>query len=331
MGKYHVAVVGATGAVGHEFLKVLNQRNFPLKSLKLLASKRSAGKTLEFKGETLKVEELTKDSFEDMDIALFSAGGSISRDFAPHAVKSNCIVVDNSSAFRMESDVPLVVPEVNPQDIKTHKGIIANPNCSTIILLMGIYPIHKLSPIKRIIVSTYQAVSGAGVLGIDELIDQSKSVLANKDTINNVFPHQIAFNLFSHDTPINDLGYNTEEMKMVNEVRKILHEPDMRITASCVRVPIVRAHSESVNLELEKKLSLDEVRQAIDGFDGAKVVDDREKNYFPMPMDADGQDDVLVGRIRYDLSSENGLALFIAGDQILKGAALNAVQIAEML
>ncbi len=331
MGQYHVAVVGATGAVGHEFLKVLDQRDFPLKSLKLLASKRSVGKTLKFKGETLKVEELTEDSFKGMDIALFSAGGSRSRDFAPHAVKNNCIVVDNSSAFRMVSDVPLVVPEVNPQDIKAHKGIIANPNCSTIILLMGIYPIHRLSPIQRIIVSTYQAVSGAGILGIDELINQSKNVLANKDTINDVFPHQIAFNLFSHDTPINDLGYNTEEMKMVNEVRKILHKPDMKITASCVRVPIVRAHSESVNLELEKKLSLDEVRQAIEDFDGAKVVDDREKNYFPMPMDADGQDDVLVGRIRYDLSSENGLALFIAGDQILKGAALNAVQIAELL
>ncbi len=331
MGNYHVAVVGATGAVGHEFLKVLDQRDFPLKSLKLLASKRSAGKTLKFKGETLKVEELTEDSFKGMDIALFSAGGARSHDFAPSAVKNNCIVVDNSSAFRMASDVPLVVPEVNPQDIKTHKGIIANPNCSTIILLMGIYPIHRLSPIQRIIVSTYQAVSGAGILGIDELIDQSKNVLANKDTINDVFPHQIAFNLFSHDTPINDLGYNTEEMKMVNEVRKILHKPDMKITATCVRVPIVRAHSESVNLELEKKLSLDEVRQAIDDFDGSKMVDDREKNYFPMPMDADGQDDVLVGRIRYDLSSENGLALFIAGDQILKGAALNAVQIAELL
>ncbi len=331
MGRYHVAVVGATGAVGHEFLKVLDQRNFPLKSLKLLASKRSVGKTLKFKGETLQVEELTEDSFKGMDIALFSAGASRSRDFAPHAVKNNCIVIDNSSAFRMTSGVPLVVPEVNPQDIKTHKGIIANPNCSTIILLMGIYPIHKLSPIQRIIVSTYQAVSGAGVQGINELMDQSKNVLADKDTVNDVFPHQIAFNLFSHDTPINDLGYNTEEMKMVNEVRKILHKPDMKITASCVRVPIVRAHSESVNLELEKKLSLDDVRQAIDEFDGAKVVDDREKNYFPMPMDADGQDDVLVGRIRYDLSSENGLALFIAGDQILKGAALNAVQIAELL
>lgn len=331
MSAKNIAIAGATGAVGVEMLKVLEERNFPIKNLKLLASKRSAGKTMKFKGEDLPVEELTENSFKNMDIALFSAGGSRSKEFAPHANKSNCTVVDNSSAFRMIDEIPLVVPEVNPEDISKHNGIIANPNCSTIILLMGVYPIYKLSPIKRIIVSTYQSASGAGAQAMEELEVQSKAFLNNEPIVKEAFPHQIAFNLFSHNSDLDDDGYNTEEIKMMKEVRKILHDNEINISATCVRVPILRAHSESVNLELAKPIDIDTIRSAIGSFPGAKLVDNRQENIFPMPLDATGQDDVLVGRIRYDRSAENGIALFLAGDQLLKGAALNAVQIAEKL
>ncbi len=331
MSGKNIVVAGATGAVGIEILKVLEKRKFPVNNIRLLASKRSLGNKLTFRGEEIKVEELTKDSFKGMDIALFSAGGSRSLEYAPISAKNNCVVVDNSSAFRMDEKVPLVIPEINPEDIKNHQGIIANPNCSTIILLMGIYPIYQLTPIDRIIVSTYQAASGAGAQAMQELIDQSEAYLHHKTIEKNIFPHQIAFNLFSHNTPIDENGYNTEEIKMVKEVRKILHNPDIKVTATCVRVPVLRAHSESVSLELQNRLGLNQIREAINQFSGARVVDDREKNYFPMPIEASGLDDVLVGRIRYDECFNNGLAMFIAGDQLLKGAALNAVQIAEKL
>ncbi len=331
MNLKNVAVVGASGAVGNEILKVLEKRSFPVRSIKLLASRRSKGQKLNFNGEKILIEELKPSSFKGMDIALFSAGGSRSVEFAPHAVKEGCIVVDNSSAFRMDNNTPLVIPEINSDVIKHHKGIIANPNCSTIILLMAVFPIYRLSKIKRIIVSTYQSASGAGHEAMEELIKQSRAYINNESIIKKVFPHQIAFNLFSHDSMIGDDGYNTEEKKMINEVQKILNNSKIKISATCIRVPVLRAHSESINLELENDLSLSAVKKAIDEFDGTKLVDDIEKNYFPMPLLASNIDDVLVGRIRYDYSTENGIALFTAGDQLLKGAALNAVQIAEKL
>jgi aspartate-semialdehyde dehydrogenase len=327
----NVAIAGATGAVGAEFMSVLEKRNFPIKNIKFLASARSVGKKITFKGEEFPVEEMTKDSFKGVDIALFSAGASRSRDFAEAVVDAGCVMVDNSSAFRMDPTVPLVVPEINPEDVKWHKGIIANPNCSTIIMLMAVYPIYKLSRVKRIIVSTYQAASGAGAKAMEELKLQAADFLAGRPVKKEVLPHQIAFNLFSHNTKIGEDGYNEEEVKMIKESNKILHDADLKITATCVRVPVLRAHSESVSLETERKLELDEIRKAIAAFPGCQVVDDRDANYFPMPLDASGKDDCLVGRIRYDKALDNGIALFVCGDQLLKGAALNAVQIAELL
>ncbi len=332
MKTYRVALAGATGAVGAEFLQLLEERDFPLGSLKLLASARSAGKTLKFKGKDLPVEELTAKSFEDCDIALFSAGGGRSKEFAPAAVKSGAVVIDNSSAFRMDPSVPLVVPEVNPDDALTHQGIIANPNCSTIILLMALTPLHRLWPVKRVVVSTYQAASGAGAQAMRELEEQTADILAGKPAQKEIFPHQIAFNLFSHNTAIDSTGYNEEELKMVKETRKILHEPNLAISATCIRVPVLRAHSESVNIEfIGKRPTIQEAREAISNFPGVILVDDRAKNTFPMPIDATGRDECLVGRIREDLSHPNALDLFVAGDQILKGAALNGYQIAELL
>jgi aspartate-semialdehyde dehydrogenase len=327
----NVAIAGATGAVGAEFMSVLEKRNFPIKNIKFLASARSVGKKITFKGEEFPVEEMTNNSFKGVDIALFSAGASRSRDFATAVVDAGCVMVDNSSAFRMDPNVPLVVPEINPEDVKWHKGIIANPNCSTIIMLMAVYPIYKLSRVKRIIVSTYQAASGAGAKAMDELKEQAADFLAGRPVKKEVLPHQIAFNLFSHNTKIGADGYNEEEVKMIKESNKILHDADLKITATCVRVPVLRAHSESVSLETERKLDLDEIRKAIAAFPGCQVVDDREANYFPMPLEATGKDDCLVGRIRYDNVLDNGIALFVCGDQLLKGAALNAVQIAELL
>jgi aspartate-semialdehyde dehydrogenase len=332
MSGYHVAVAGATGAVGAEFLRLLEERPFPLASLKLLASSRSAGKKIRFKGTDLPVEELTNDSFHGVDIAFFSAGGGRSREFAPAATEAGAVVIDNSSAFRMDPAVPLVVPEVNGEAALTHRGIIANPNCSTIILLMALTPLHRLSPVRRVVVSTYQAASGAGAAAMAELEEQTRCIVAGEPVVKECFPHQIAFNLFSHNTAIDESGYNEEERKMVKETRKILGLPDLAVTATCIRVPVLRAHSESVNIEFAgKRPTVEEARAALAAFPGVRVVDDRETNTFPMPLDASGMDDCLVGRIREDLSHPNALDLFVCGDQILKGAALNGFQIAEYL
>jgi len=329
----NVAVVGATGAVGEEFLRVLAERNFPIKTLKLLASARSAGKKVTFKGVEYTIEELTHDSFKDVQIALFSAGGSISKEFGPSAVKAGAVVVDNSSAFRMKDGVPLVVPEVNPQDIKKHNGLIANPNCSTIIMNVPIWPLHQANKIKRLVVSTYQAVSGAGAWGLHELEQQIKQHASGEPIQKEKFPHQIVNNLFSHNTAIGPEGYNEEEMKMVKETRKIFGDGKIMIAATCVRVPIPRAHCESINIEFTKPMTPDDVRKILAKAPGVKLVDRIEENHFPMPLEASGQDQVLVGRIRQDISRDDGrgIELFVAGDQIRKGAATNAVQIAEKL
>ena len=332
MGKsFNVAVVGATGAVGIEMQKTLEKRNFPVKSLKLLASARSAGKKLRCMGEEFTVEELTHDSFKGIDIALFSAGADISREFASSAVKAGAVVVDNSSAFRMVPEVPLVVPEVNPEDVKWNKGIIANPNCTTIIMLVAVKPLHDLSPVKRIVVSTYQSASGAGAKGMNELLTQTRDVLDGKPAEPKVFQHPYAFNLFSHNTSIGENGYNTEEMKMVNETRKILHCDTIGVCPTCVRVPVLRSHAESIVIEQESKVTIEQALEALAKAPGVKIVNDAATNHFPMPCESNEQYNVLVGRMRYDLSRDNALAFFVCGDQLLKGAALNAVQIAELL
>ena len=328
---YSVAVAGATGAVGTEMLRALENRDFPVRSLRLLASSRSVGKELTFKGDRIRVQELAHDSFEGIDVALFSAGAGRSREFAPSAVSAGAVVIDNSSAFRMRPDVPLVVPEVNPEDAAQHRGIIANPNCTTIIMVVPLKPLYELSRIRRIVVSTYQSASGAGAKAMEELRTQAADVLAGREAVPTAFPYQIAFNLFSHNTTIGENGYCEEEMKMVNETRKIMHDPDIAVCPTTVRVPVFRSHTETLVIEQERKVTVAEARAALADAPGVRVVDDRDGNYFPMPIDANGEDDVLVGRIREDLSSETGLALFVCGDQLLKGAALNAVQIAELL
>lgn len=328
--KMNVALLGATGAVGAEFLSLLDERDFPIASLKLLSSSRSAGKQIEFRGRKLTVEEASEKSFEGIDLVLSSAGGSISRKLAPCAVKAGALVVDNTSAFRMDPEVPLVVPEINPEDIAKHKGIIANPNCSTIIMLVPLFPIHRLAKIRRIVAATYQAASGAGAKAMQELELQSRAVLAGQTVVREVFPHQIAFNLFSHNSAINELGYCEEEHKMIRETKKIFHDDSIGVVATTIRVPIMRAHSEALFVECEKPVSLEAVREALEAAEGVKLIDDREKNYFPMPLEASGQDDVLVGRLRLDETAKNALALFVSGDQLRKGAALNAVQIAEL-
>lgn len=329
----NVAVVGVTGAVGQEFLKVLAERNFPIKNLKLLASARSAGKTIDYQGTAYTIEELTKESFKDVQIALFSAGGSISKEFAPAAVAAGAVVVDNSSAFRLKEGVPLVVPEVNPDAIKKHIGLIANPNCSTIIMNVPIWPLHQVNRVRRMVVSTYQAVSGAGAWGLYELEQQQRAFAAGGEIVKEKFPHQIFNNLFSHNTKIAANGYNEEENKMVDETRKIFADQKIKISATCIRVPIPRAHSESINLEFERPMTPEQVRKILSNAPGVRLVDDIEANHFPMPLEATGQDNVLVGRIRQDISRDDGrgIDLFIAGDQIRKGAATNAVQIAEKL
>jgi aspartate-semialdehyde dehydrogenase len=329
----HVAVVGATGAVGQEFMRVLEQRSFPYEKITFLASARSAGKTIKFKGKDHTVQELTDNSFKGVHLALFSAGGSISRQFAPHAVKAGCVVVDNSSAFRMDPEVPLVTPEVNPEDVKKHKGIIANPNCSTIIMVVPVFPLYKANRIERMVISTYQAASGAGYQAMLELKQQAKDFLADKPVTKKVLPHQIAFNLFSHNSKVGENGYNEEEMKMVKETRKMFHDDDIQVTATCVRVPIMRAHSEAVNMTFENPMTEARVREILANAPGVKLVDDRAKNYFPMPLESSDQDDVYTGRIRQDISQPDGrgIDMFISGDQLRKGAATNAVQIAELL
>ncbi len=329
----HVAVVGATGAVGQEFIRVLEQRKFPFEKITFLASARSAGKTLTFNGKPHTIHELKEDSFKGVDLALFSAGGSISKKFAPIAAAAGCVVVDNSSAFRMDPSVPLVVPEVNPEDAKKHKNIIANPNCSTIIMVVPVFPLHRANPIERVVVSTYQAASGAGYQAMVELQEQARDVLDGKTITPKVLPHQIAFNLFSHNSKVSENGYNEEEMKMVKETRKMFHTDRIQVTATCVRVPVLRAHSESINITFSKPITENEVREILRSAPGVKVVDDRDKNHFPMPLESSDQDDVFVGRIRQDISQPDGrgIDMFVSGDQLRKGAALNAVQIAELL
>ena len=329
----NLAIAGVTGAVGQEFLKIIEERDFPFDSLKMLASSRSAGKTIEFKGKQYVVEELTKKSFTRVDIALFSAGASRSREFAPAAVEAGAVVVDNSSAFRMDPEVPLVIPEINPQKIKENKGIIANPNCSTIIGIVPVWPLHKANPVKRMVVSTYQAASGAGQSAMLELEHQAREILAGKKPTSKVFPYQIAFNVFSHDSAMGPNGYNQEEMKMVNETRKIFDYPGIAITCTCIRIPVFRAHCESINLEFTGPITPEQVRDLLGTAPGVCVLDDREHNRFPMPIDATGKDDVLVGRIRQDesIAENRGINIWVSGDQLRKGAALNAVQIAEKL
>jgi aspartate-semialdehyde dehydrogenase len=329
-----VAVVGATGAVGIELMRCLEQRNFPLANLRLFASARSAGKTLPFKGKPLIVEELTEDCFRGIDIALFSAGGAQSKRFAPAAVRHGTVVVDNSSAFRMDAGVPLVVPEINPEALREHKGIIANPNCSTIISITPLWPVHKINRIQRLIVATYQAASGAGAAAMEELRESTRAYLDGREYKNTVLPHPYAFNLFSHNAKIDPSnGYNEEEIKVMRETHKIYGDSSIRVVATCVRVPVLRAHSVAINFECERPITPAQVREIVQSAPGVKLVDDVERNYFPMPKDASGQDPILVGRIRQDLSDPSGrsIALFVAGDQLLKGAALNAVQIAELL
>jgi aspartate-semialdehyde dehydrogenase len=329
----NLAVAGVTGAVGQEFLAILEQRDFPFDSFKALASIRSAGKKIKFKGKEYIVEELTKDSFEGIDIALFSAGGERSREFGPAAAKAGAVVVDNSSAFRMDAEVPLVIPEINPEKIKDNKGIIANPNCSTIIAIVPVWPLHKANPVKRMVVSTYQAASGAGYPAMLELENQSRDILDGKEAKCEVFPYQIAFNVFCHNSPLKPNGYNEEEMKLVNETRKIFDCPDIAITCTCVRVPVYRAHSESINLEFTDPITPEQVRDLLSTAPGVTLLDDRENNRFPMPIDASDKDDIFVGRIRQDesLPDNRGINLWVCGDQLRKGAALNAVQIAEKL
>jgi aspartate-semialdehyde dehydrogenase len=328
---FNVAIVGATGAVGVEMLKTLEKRNFPAKSLRLLASGRSAGREMNCLGQTWKIEELTADSFKGIDIALFSAGAGISREFAPHAINAGAVVVDNSSAFRLQESTPLIVPEVNPEDVKKHRGLIANPNCTTIIMLVALKPLYDLSPIRRVIVCTYQSASGAGAKGMDELRNQTAAYLKGEEIKPHFFQHQYAFNLFSHNTDIGENGYNTEEMKMVDETRKILHDDRIQVCPTCIRVPVLRSHAEAMVIEQERKVTVEEALAALSKAPGIKLVNDAANNHFPMPSESNDQYDVLVGRLRYDISSPNSLAFFVCGDQLLKGAALNTVQIAELL
>ncbi len=331
MKKYNIAIMGATGAVGNCFLKILEERKFPINSLKLLASERSKGKTLKFMGHGHPVEVLTHDSFKGIDIVLASAGASRSLEFLPSAVAAGAVCVDNSSAFRMDKETPLVVPEVNPQDIKKHKGIIANPNCSTIQMVVALYPIHKKARIKRIVVTTFQSVSGAGQKKINELREQAAAFINHKHLVPKEFPHPIAFNLIPQIDVFMDNGYTKEEMKMVHETRKIMGDDSIKVNATCVRVPVFYAHSESINIETEKYISANEARELLLKAPGVKLVDDPRNKAYPMPIDAEGKDLTLVGRIRQDESIKNGLSMWVVADNIRKGAALNAIQIAERL
>jgi aspartate-semialdehyde dehydrogenase len=329
-----VAIVGVTGAVGAEFIATMDKRAFPVGRLKALASARSAGRTIDFRGEKIAIEELTERSFEGVDIALFSAGGGISRKFAPAAVKSGAVVVDNSSAFRMDPNVPLVIPEINAGRIRDHKGIIANPNCAAITALVPLWPIHQNNRIRRVIIATYQAASGAGAAAMEELVESTRANLSGQVYTPKVMPHPYAFNLFNHNTAVDpETGYNDEETKVIKETRKIFEDEKIAVGVTCVRVPVLRAHCEAITFECEKPITEAEVRSILATAPGVKIVDDRAKNYFPMPIDASGQDDVLVGRIRKDLSDASGhsISMFVAADQLLKGAALNAIQIAELL
>jgi aspartate-semialdehyde dehydrogenase len=333
MNEPHVAIVGATGAVGVEMLLCLEQRKFPLSKLTLLASARSAGKTMTFRGETLTIQKLTHESFEGVDIALFSAGGGISRDFAPSAAKAGAVVIDNSSAFRMDPEVPLVVPEINPEAAKNHpKNIIANPNCTTIISLMALAPLHEAFGLKSVIASSYQAVSGSGAQGIIELEEQVKAITNGEEVVCKVYPRQIAFNVIPQVDSFTENGYTKEELKMLNESRKILGVPNLLVSCTCVRVPVYRSHSISITAEFERPVDVQEARDAyVTGHPGVQVMDDPKNGVFPVPLDTTGKDDCLVGRIRKNIVLDNALDLWVVGDQVRKGAALNAVQIAEIL
>ncbi|RAQ39984.1 aspartate-semialdehyde dehydrogenase [Arthrospira sp. O9.13F] len=328
---YRVAILGATGAVGTELLELLLSRDFPLSELKLLASPRSAGNSLRFGGEQLTVEAVGDRSFDGVDLVLASAGGSTSKQWAHKAVAAGAVVVDNSSAFRMDPQVPLVVPEVNPEAVVNHQGIIANPNCTTILMNVAVWPLYQVQPLRRIVVSTYQSASGAGARAMEEVKTQARAILQGETPQAEIFPYPLAFNLFPHNSPINDLGYCEEEMKMINETRKIFGDDKLRVSATCVRVPVLRAHSEAINLEFEQPFDVAKARDVLSQAPGVKLVEDWQTNYFPMPIDATGCDPVLVGRIRQDLSHPCGLELWLCGDQVRKGAALNAVQIAELL
>jgi aspartate-semialdehyde dehydrogenase len=329
--KPHVAVVGATGAVGIEMIKTLEKRNFPVGKLTLLASARSAGKTLKFRGEEIAVKELTKDSFAGIDIALFSAGGGISKEFAPIAAKAGCVVIDNSSAFRQDDNVPLVVPEINGADVQKHKGIIANPNCTTAITLMALYPLHQAFGVKRVFAASYQAVSGTGAKGLEELERQVGQIVKGQPVTKEVYPHQIAFNVLPQVDSFLPSGYTKEEMKMENEGRKIMHHPTFRASVTCVRVPVYRSHSVAVNAEFEKPVSVEGARDILKRSPGVDLVDEPENKKYPMPLFTSEKYNCEVGRIRMDCALDNGLAFWVSGDQLLKGAALNAVQIAEEL
>jgi aspartate-semialdehyde dehydrogenase len=325
----NVAIVGATGVVGQEFIKILTERRFPMSSVHLFASDRSAGKTVYVNHNEVTVQELNNHSFDHLDIAFFSAGTEVSQHYAPKAAKAGAVVIDNSNAFRMHNDVPLVVPEVNASDIPDHKGIIANPNCSTVQMVVALQPLHKLNPIQRIIVDTYQSVSGTGTAAMEELSNQTRLVTGGREAVPHVYPHQIAFNILPEIDVFLDNGYTREEWKMVQETRKIMHEPDMPISATCARVPVYIGHSEAVHVELSKPMSVEDARRILGEAEGVKVLDDTAISLYPHPWSVAGQDDVFVGRIRQDASNVNGLAMWVVADNIRKGAALNAVQIAE--
>jgi aspartate-semialdehyde dehydrogenase len=327
----HVAVVGATGAVGVEMIQTLEKRQFPVGKLTLLASARSAGKKLKFRGDDVAVEELTPDAFRGIDIALFSAGGSISKEFAPVAARAGCVVIDNSSAFRMDDTVPLVIPEINSSDVKKHRGIIANPNCTTAVTLMALYPLHQAFHVKRIFASSYQAVSGTGAKAIEELERQVNEIVHGKPVTKEVYPHQIAFNVLPQVDSFLPSGYTKEEMKMENEGRKIMHHPTFRASVTCVRVPVYRAHSVAVSAEFEKPVTVEAAREVLQKAPGLDVVDNPESQEYPLPLSVAGKHNCEVGRLRKDCALDNGLCFWVVGDQLLKGAALNAVQIAEVL
>ncbi len=331
MAGYRVAILGATGIVGREFMKILEQRRFPVSDLLLLASDRSAGKTMSFHGQGIAVRETTPDLFEGVDIVLASAGAEISQEFSPVAAKAGAVVVDNSRAFRMAPDVPLVVPEVNMEDASSHKGIIANPNCSTIQMVVALNPIHKVNPITRVIVDTYQSVSGTGSPAVDELRSQSRAVLSGEAADPKVYPHQIAFNVLPHIEPFREDGYSREEWKMLEETRKIMHAPDILVSATTVRVPVMIGHAEAVHIEMAQPMTPAEAREILSRAPGIKVQDDLSANLYPTPAELAGTDDVFVGRIRKDVTHPRGLAMWIVADNVRKGAALNAVQIAEAL
>ena len=327
--QYNVAIIGATGAVGQEMLKLLEQREFPVKTIRCFASPQSVGKTVLFKGKKIPVEKLSENCFQGIDIALFSAGKKISLAYAPLAVKAGCLVVDNSSAYRMDPKVPLVIPEINSHTLENHSGIISSPNCTATVMLMALAPLHRQFKIRRIVVATYQAASGAGQKAMTELQEESRALLENRPFTRTVMPFPYAFNLFPHNAPMTPSGYNEEEIKVIEEARKILEEPNLRIAVTCVRVPVLRAHCEALNVEFENPITAQEAKAILQKAPGVTVLEEWDQNRFPMPLDATGHDHIFVGRIRQDLSNSNTLDLWAAGDQLLKGAALNAIQIAE--